>query len=208
MRITIDLSVILLVLSSSLKANCFTSTSIKNRRYYHYDNVCHNNNQFSFTKVKGQQEDNQSGSISHQDNMNQRLRSKSLPNKHFTRTTYLNRPVGVLDQYDDTYLRVNSYRRKTTQLKISTGLTFDDGDQLLVSAQKPLGMVLEERDERGCVVVSVTKDGAACRAGVKAGDLLVAVQNADVGEATFDEVMSRISNAPRVVNLRFWRLER
>jgi C-terminal processing protease CtpA/Prc len=142
---------------------------------------------------------------------NQRLRAKLLPKKHLFRRIHLHRPVGILNQYDDTYLRVNSYYRQQTHLHISTGLTFDDGDQLLVSAQKPLGIVLEEREEgekRGCVVVEVVKDGNAGKAGVKVGDLLVAVQNADVGNATFDDVMSKIGNAPRVVNLRFWRRER
>lgn len=136
----------------------------------------------------------------------QQLRSKPLqPNN--SRRFYLHRPVGILDQCDDTFLRVNS-RRHQTQLQISTGLTFDDGDQLLVSTQKPLGMVLEEREEKGCIVVSVIEDGAADRAGVKVGDLLVAVQNADVGYSDFEEVMGRIANAPKVVNLRFWRRER
>lgn len=138
------------------------------------------------------------------------LRMNRVPNnKAFSRTMQLHRPVGIIHQYDDdsTYQRVKSYRYQT-QLQISTGLTFDDGDQLLVSAQKPLGMVLEERDEKGCVVVSVEEEGAAFKAGVKEGDLLVAVQNADVGSADFEEVMGRIIDAPRVVNLRFWRRER
>lgn len=115
--------------------------------------------------------------------------------------------------------------RKETELKISTGFTFDDGDQLLVSAQKPLGLVLEERgkDEvdlgpttgvdhwrvqnspNGCVVAEVLENSAAKRAGVKPGDFLVAVQNADVTLAHFEEVMQRIGDAPQVVNLRFWR---
>ena len=124
----------------------------------------------------------------------------------------LHRPVGIIQQYDDsTYQRVKSYTyRYRTLLQISTGLTFDDGDQLLVSAQKPLGMVLEELDEEkgGCIVVSVEEGSAADKAGVKEGDLLVAVQNADVGKADLDEVMGRIIDAPRVVNLRFWRRER
>jgi len=102
--------------------------------------------------------------------------------------------------------------RQDTELKISTGFTFDDGDQLLVSAQKPLGMVLEERgtdgddhDPNGCIVAVVLDDSAAKRAGVKPGDFLVAVQNADVTIAHFEEVMQRIGDAPQVVNLRFWR---
>jgi C-terminal processing protease CtpA/Prc len=124
--------------------------------------------------------------------------------KHRMRRIYLHRPIRVIENnYEDAY----SYRHQT-QLKISTGLTFDDGDQLLVSAQKPLGMVLEEREEKGCVVTEVIDDGAAYKAGVKVGDLLVAVQNVDVGCGTFEEVYGRIGDAPRVVNLRFWRNER
>lgn len=154
----------------------------------------------------------------HHGNKQQRKRRNlsvsKIPNKPFTRTMQLHRPVGIIHshQYDDsTYQRVKSYTyRYRTQLQISTGLTFDDGDQLLVSAQKPLGMVLEELDEEkgGCIVVSVGEGSAAEKAGVKEGDLLVAVQNADVGKADLDEVMGRIIDAPRVVNLRFWRRER
>lgn len=116
--------------------------------------------------------------------------------------------------------------RQDTELNVSSGFTFDDGDQLLVSAQKPLGLILEERgreeadldfttgtDARhrrqncpnGCIVAEVLDGSAAKRAGVKPGDFLVAVQNADVTIAHFDEVMQRIGDAPQVVNLRFWR---
>ena len=70
------------------------------------------------------------------------------------------------------------------ELNISTGLTFDDGDQLLISAQKPLGIILEEREDdsmitsmSGCVVAEVVSNGEADKAGVKVGDILVAVQN-------------------------------
>jgi len=135
----------------------------------------------------------------------------------------LARPVQVLIN-GNTF---NSRHRKMTrtELKISSGFTFDDGDQLLVSAQKPLGMVLEERGKdggsidsttgvdmrqqrnhpNGCVVAEVLDGSAAKRAGVKPGDFLVAVQNADVTIAHFEEVMQRIGDAPQVVNLRFWR---
>jgi len=101
------------------------------------------------------------------------------------------------------------------ELNISTGLTFDDGDQLLISAQKPLGIILEEREDDsmiismgGCVVAEVVSNGEADKAGVKVGDILVAVQNQDVSASSLEDVMSRIGNAPRVVNLRFWRRER
>ena len=158
----------------------------------------------STTRINGKED--QRGKMNNHQPTKQKLRVNNK-HHHLTRRIYLNRPVGILDQYDDTFLRVSSHRHQT-QLQISTGLTFDDGDQLLVSTQKPLEMVLEERNEKGCIVVSVIKDGSADRAGVKEGDLLVAVQNADVGYSAFEEVMSRISNAPKVVNLRFWRRQR
>lgn len=94
-------------------------------------------------------------------------------------------------------------------LRIGTGLTFTDGDQILVSAQKPLGIVLEEREEGGmgggCVVAEIADPGtsAVAQAGVQPGDMLVAVQNADVGSASIEEVLQRIAGAPKVVNLRF-----
>jgi S1-C subfamily serine protease len=102
----------------------------------------------------------------------------------------------------------------STRLGISSGLTFDDGDQLLVSAQKPLGILLEEREpgyksnnyndyynsltgvgiatltgtddddlQWGCILLQVIQGGTADRAGVREGDVLVAVQNADVANA-------------------------
>jgi len=138
-----------------------------------------------------------------------------------------------------------------TKLGIGTGFVFfDDSGELLVSAQKPLGILLEEREpshgnyndrddytyststntrsgsalqdpdpdsnidadtqyrHMGCRVSKVTAGGAADKAGVKEGDVLVAVQNADVANASFEKVMERIVDAPRVVNLRFWRKER
>lgn len=93
----------------------------------------------------------------------------------------------------------------TSLQMISSGLTFDDGEQLLVSLQKPLGIVLEERDELGCMVIEVNEGGSAFGAGIEAGDVLVAVNNADASAMTLEEVMQRIVNAPRVVNLRFLR---
>ncbi len=108
-----------------------------------------------------------------------------------------------------------------TRLQISTGLTFwdDDGDQLLVSAQKPLGIILEELDDDdkiinndnlefsqgGVKVANVDESGSAYQSGVRVGDYLVAVQNVNVENVSFEEVMERIVSAPRVVNLRFWR---
>jgi len=90
---------------------------------------------------------------------------------------------------------------------ISSGFTFtdDDDDQILVSLQKPLGIVLEQ-DEKGPIVVAdVDKGGSAARSGIQEGDILLAVQNASVEKADLTEVLTFIGNAPRVINLRFLR---
>lgn len=169
-------------------------------------------------------------------NTNTNTRSNRRRRNNTLRRIYLHRPVRIIEpsssssSYHDTTSTTSSgsstsnnneyehrhahvykhHHQSSSQLKLSTGLSFDDGDQLLVSAQKPLGIILEEReDEMGCFVASLVPNGNAALAGViQEGDLLVAVQNADVGRADFEEVMSRIANAPRVVNLRFWRKER
>jgi len=89
---------------------------------------------------------------------------------------------------------------------ISSGFTFDDGEQRLISLQKPLGLILEERDDgKGCEVVEViiSDETSAHKAGIKVGDILLSVQNADVSQAHLEEVMQRIQQSPRAVNLRF-----
>ena len=93
---------------------------------------------------------------------------------------------------------------------IGTGFNFDDGDQILVSAQKPLGIILEEKEDGGegggCVVAEfVDPASAVAKAGVEVGDWLQAVNNADVSQASIEVVMQRIIDAPKVVNLRFQR---
>ena len=90
---------------------------------------------------------------------------------------------------------------------ISSGFTFtdDDDDQILVSLQKPLGIVLEQDTEGPIVVANVDKGGSAARSGVMVGDILLAVQNASVEKADLSEVLTFIGNAPRVINLRFLR---
>jgi hypothetical protein len=114
------------------------------------------------------------------------------------------------------YPHSSSRTRTSSSLNISSGFTFDSGDQLLVSTSKPLGLVLEEKEEStsenidsygggGCFVAQIMEQSNAQSAGVQIGDVLVAVQNVDVSHATLEEVMDRIANAPRVVNLRFWR---
>ena len=90
---------------------------------------------------------------------------------------------------------------------ISSGFTFtdDDDDQILVSLQKPMGIVLEQDEEGPITVAQVDKGGSAARSGVMMGDILLAVQNASVEKADLSEVLTFIGNAPRVINLRFLR---
>lgn len=132
--------------------------------------------------------------------------------------TYLVQPVSSFQHSYLTPRRVLSIRDthfpscdSASALRIGTGLTFTDGDQILVSAQKPLGIVLEEKEEGGlgggCVVAEIAdpNTSAVAQAGVRPGDVLVAVQNADVCSASIEEVMQMIIIAPKVVNLRFQR---
>lgn len=94
-------------------------------------------------------------------------------------------------------------------LQLSSGLTFEDGEQILISVQKPLGLLLKERDAGetggGVVVAAVGDEGSAAAAGVLEGDWLLAVNNQDVSAAGLEEVMARIVAAPRALNLRFAR---
>lgn len=99
-----------------------------------------------------------------------------------------------------------SNRQDATKVFIGTGFSFDDGEQVLVSVQKPLGILLEQDDEEAPVMVAeVDPSGSAGRAGVQAGDILVAVQNASVETQSLEYVMEFLGQAPRVVNLRFIR---
>lgn len=85
---------------------------------------------------------------------------------------------------------------------ISSGFSFDDGNQILVSVQKPLGLVLEQEDDGPIVVSEVDPDGSAGSAGVQVGDVLLAVQNASVETADLDSVLNFMEQGPRVINLR------
>ena len=81
-----------------------------------------------------------------------------------------------------------------------------DGEQILVSVQKPIGIMLEQEKSAGPIFVAeVDPTGSAANAGVKQGDILLAVQNASVQSADLEEVLGFIGNAPRVINLRFSR---
>ena len=97
---------------------------------------------------------------------------------------------------------------------IGTGFSFDDGEQILVSVQKPLGLILEQQcDDESTVpgrggevyVAIVDAVGSAGRAGVKSGDVLVAVQNTSVDRWDLEDVLQLIGQSPAVVNLRFKR---
>ena len=93
-----------------------------------------------------------------------------------------------------------------TRLCVSSGFTFFDGDQFLVSAQKPLGIVLEEDDTTGYKsVIEVVEGYSAAQVGIQVGDVLVAVQNADCLTKSLDETLAFLGDCPRVVNLRFAR---
>ena len=93
----------------------------------------------------------------------------------------------------------------TRLLMIGTGFTFNDGEQILVSAQKPLGLLLEETLEGRVFVAEVVPNSSASRSGVQVGDIILAVQNANVSEDSVEEVMARIAQSPKVVNFRFAR---
>ena len=201
------------------------------------------------TSIHGNSSNGNSNSNSATVNSNSNIKINIKNTNNHTRKRvqmHLHRPVRILhqnslsqnnNQNNNHHHHLDMHTGMSTRLGISSGLTFDDGDQLLVSAQKPLGILLEEREpgdndnyndyhnsltgagigtvadtgtddddlQWGCIVSQVVQGGAADRAGVREGDVLVAVQNADVANASFEEVMDRIGNAPRIVNLRFWR---
>ena len=100
-------------------------------------------------------------------------------------------------------------------MQLGTGFEFVDEERstMLVSMQKPLGLVIEEEALDGessesalsgrCVVAAVMNDSAASRAGIEVGFRLLAVNNYDVQAAELEEVMELLVQGPRVVNLRF-----
>lgn len=102
---------------------------------------------------------------------------------------------------------------------VSTGFSFDDGEQVLVSLQKPLGIILEQDDDNPTnnndgndsntaapvVVADLDPTGNAAQAGIQVGDVLVAIQNASVQDQSLEYILAFLGQAPRVVNLRFIR---
>lgn len=99
------------------------------------------------------------------------------------------------------------HRESGTICRISSGFSFQDDDQILISAQKPLGLLLEEQDDASIVVVELDENGSAAKAGVQVGDVLLSVQNASVEDVSLERAMACITQAPKVVNLRFARPE-
>ena len=108
--------------------------------------------------------------------------------------------------HDDCF--VNEKPKTIICKMIGTGFTFEDGEQILISVQKPMGLVLEQEGEDGdspIVVTEIDPSGAAGRAGVQVGDVLLAVQNASVESIDLENVLGLIANGPRVINLRLSR---
>lgn len=96
-------------------------------------------------------------------------------------------------------------REIATVCRISSGFSFQNDDQILISAQKPLGLLLEEHDDASIIVVEMDENGSAAKAGVRMGDILLSVQNASVEDVSLESAMAYIAQAPKVVNLRFAR---
>ena len=108
----------------------------------------------------------------------------------------------------DHKIQVTSSRRTQQLSMIGTGFSFNDGEQILVSVQKPLGIVLEQDptiQDAPIKVAEIDPSGSAARAGVEEGDVLLAVQNMSMQSKDLEEVLGVIGNAPRVVNLRLLR---
>ncbi len=116
--------------------------------------------------------------------------------------------AAIMLAISDAFIVQSATARHPITLLVSSGFSFSDGQQVLVSAQRPLGIVLGQDETPGDIVVtSLDPSGSGADAGVKEGDILLAVQNASVQNASLDEVLAFIGNAPRVVNLRFLRRE-
>ncbi|KAL3797640.1 hypothetical protein HJC23_013472 [Cyclotella cryptica] len=142
----------------------------------------------------------------------------SLKNNFDTVTNFQTGP-----RYHEKYSIVHRRRRNhgssssSSLAMIGTGFSFNDGEQILVSVQKPLGIILEQdstpsdmspSSQGPITVTDVDLNGSAARAGVQVGDTLLAVQNVSVEFMDLNEVLDLIGGAPRVLNLRFLRRER
>jgi len=73
---------------------------------------------------------------------------------------------------------------------------------LTVTLTKPLGAVLEDAAPAGVKVEDLQEGGSAAETGLlKKGDMLRSVMGTDVSEASFDEVMALLIDAPAEVEL-------
>jgi hypothetical protein len=65
--------------------------------------------------------------------------------------------------------RHSKAQSSTSPLFVGTGFSFHDGNQVLVSVQKPLGIILgqDDGDDKIVAVVDMDPTGSAARAGVK-----------------------------------------
>jgi hypothetical protein len=96
----------------------------------------------------------------------------------------------------------------TVSRMISSEFSSSNGNQILVSVQNLLGMVLEKDPETGKIrVVEVNPNKSAGKGRVRVGGVLVAVQNASVEGVNLEDVLAYIRNAPRVINLRLHRVQ-
>jgi predicted metalloprotease with PDZ domain len=114
---------------------------------------------------------------------------------------------GILSPASARRERLKDKFQGLSPLHISSGLTFEDGNQILVSVQKPLGLILEQDETDNVIrIADVDPTGSAASAGLRVGDLLVAVQNADMIDKNLEYALAFIAQAPKVLNLRFVRL--
>jgi len=98
-------------------------------------------------------------------------------------------------------------QKRSTKRWISSGLTFEDNNQILVSVQKSLGIILEQDTKASCIrIADIDPTGSGAMAGLRVNDILVAVQNADMADCDLEYAMQFIAQAPKVLNLRFVRL--
>ena len=72
-----------------------------------------------------------------------------------------------------------------------------------IKLPKPLGMLLEERDQGGVSVEELVEGGSAFESAIMPGDVLIAVGVDDVSSLPFEAVMGAIGEAPAELVLTF-----
>merc|ERR1719162_96018 len=81
------------------------------------------------------------------------------------------------------------------------------------SVKKPMGVVLEEREENEAAGVNFIIDDSlefsfALISGVRTGDFLTSINGKDVTSSSFDEVLEEMKNSPSPVSLTVQRKEK